>query len=150
MRFLGAILLILLPACEAPVAEHREEVPLRLFRWEGESPRVEVLPAEPLRVEVRLYRAGRELSAHLRALGGLEAEGDLALVLEGPGGEAVAEAFGEGRTGRGRAAFLRAAGRARGPVCAFWLVSLSPDPFREEALEVRSYEASGRLCEEER
>lgn len=149
MRFLGLLLLILLSACEAPVAEHREEVPLRLFRWEGESPRVEVLPAEPLRVEVRLYRAGRELSAHLRALGGLEAEGDLALVLE-EGGRAVAEAFGEGRTVRGRAAFLRAAGRARGPVCAFWLVSLSPDPFREGALEVRSYEASGRLCEEER
>lgn len=143
MRFLGAILLILLPACEAPVAEHREEVPLRLFRWEGESPRVEVLPAEPLRVEVRLYRAGRELSAHLRALGGLEAEGDLALVLEGPGGEAAGEAFGSGR-------FLQARALLPAPACAFWLVSLSPDPFLGEALEVRSYEASGRLCEGER
>lgn len=133
MRFLGAILLILLPACEAPVAEHREEVPLRLFRWEGESPRV----------EVRLYRAGRELSAHLRALGGLEAEGDLALVLEGPGGEAAGEAFGSGR-------FLQAWALLPAPACAFWLVSLSPDPFLGEALEVRSYEASGRLCEGER
>jgi hypothetical protein len=139
---LGVFLLTLLSACEAPVAEHREEVPLRLFRWEegGGPPLVETLPAEPLRVEVRLYRAGRELSAHLRALGGLEAEGDLALVLEGPGGEAAGEAFGSGR-------FLQARALLPAPACAFWLVSLSPDPFREEALEVRSYEASGRLCE---
>lgn len=144
MRFLGAILLILLPACEAPVAEHREEVPLRLFRWEGESPRVEVLPAEPLRVEVRLYRAGRELSAHLRALGGLEAEGDLALVLEGPGGERAAEAVREGK-----ASFLQVKGKADRPACAFYLVSLSPDPWSED-LEVRLYHESGRVCEEER
>ncbi|MGM8838494.1 hypothetical protein [Thermus sp. 93170] len=143
MRFLGIILLCVLSACDAPVAEHREEVPLRLFRWEGERVRVEVLPAEPLRVEVRLYRAGRALSAHLRTEGGLPAEGDLALVLEGPGGERAGEAFGSGR-------FLQAQARLSAPACAFWLVSLSPDPFREEALEVRSYEASGRFCEGKR
>ncbi|MGC8905691.1 hypothetical protein [Thermus sp.] len=143
MRFLGIALLFVLSACEPPAAEHREEVPLRLFRWEGESPQVEVLPAEPLRVEVRLYRAGRELSAHLLTQGGLPAEGDLALVLEGPGGERAGEAFGSGR-------LLQARALLPAPACAFWLVSLSPDPFQEEALEVRSYEASGRLCEGKR
>lgn len=138
------LLLLILSACETPSAVREVEVPLRLYRWQGEAYRAEPVPGEPLKVAVYLYRQGREVWALLRPEGGEAGlEGTLALVLEGPGGEAVAEAV------RDKAALLQARGKADRPACAFYLVSLSPDPWSED-LEVRLYHESGRVCEEER
>lgn len=138
-------LALLLAGCEAPVAGHREEVPLRLYRWtpEGDLP-PEPVPGEPLLVEVYLYRQGARAAALLRTQGGLPAEGDAALLLEGPAGERAGEAYGDGRRP------LRAEGRVGRPACAWWMVSLSPDPWREDETETRFYQAHGRVCEGER
>ncbi|WP_460170239.1 hypothetical protein, partial [Thermus sp. FJN-A] len=147
MRLLGVFLLIALSACEPPVASHREEVPLRLFRWSEDAllpP--EVLPGEPLLAEVHLYRTGLGVQAHLRLQGGLPSEGDWGLLLE-EGERVVVEAMGEGRVEGGQVAWFRAEGRAENPVCAWWMVSFSPDPRREDEREMRLYNASGRVCE---
>lgn len=139
------LLLLILSACEPPTAGREVEVPLRLYRWQGEGYLAEPLPGKPLKVGVYLYRQGREVWAHLRPEGGEAGlEGTLALVLEGPGGERAAEAVREGK-----ASFLQVKGKADRPACAFYLVSLSPDPWSED-LEVRLYHESGRVCEEER
>lgn len=149
MRFSASISLFLLPlvlsACDPPTAGREVEVPLRLYRWQGEGYLAEPLPGEPLKVGVYLYRQGREVWAHLRPQGGEAGlEGTLVLVLEGPGGERAAEAVREGK-----ASFLQVKGKADRPACAFYLVSLSPDPW-PEGLEVRLYHESGRVCEEGR
>ncbi|RTI41049.1 hypothetical protein CSW15_06255, partial [Thermus scotoductus] len=36
---------------------------------------------------------------------------------------------------------------SREPVCAFWAVFLSPDPWRMEDVGARVYQGSGRVCE---
>lgn len=138
-------LALLLAGCDPPVAQHREEVPLRLYRWspEGDLP-PEPAPGEPLRVEVLLHRQGALAQAVLRTWGGLPAEGDAALLLEGPGGERAGEAYGDGKRP------VMVWGRADRPACAWWMVSLSPDPWREDETETRFYQAHGRVCEEGR
>ncbi|MFN4071458.1 MAG: hypothetical protein ACK4HT_07915 [Thermus caldifontis] len=148
MRFSASISLFLLPlvlsACQLPTAGQEIEVPLRLYRWQAEGYLAEPLPGEPLKVGVYLYRQGREVWALLRPQGGEAGlTGTLALVLEGPGGEAVAEGV------RDKAAVLQVRGKADRPACAVYLVSLSPDPWPED-LEVRLYHGNGRVCEEGR
>ncbi|GAA6756346.1 hypothetical protein Thermus77420_18220 [Thermus thalpophilus] len=140
--FIPLFLLLALSACQPPTAGREVEVPLRLYRWQGEGYLAEPIPGEPLKVRVYLYRQGREVAALLRPEGGEAGlEGTLALVLEGPGGERAAEAVREGK-----ASFLQVRGKADRPACVSYLVSLSPDPWSEE-LEVRLYHESGRVCE---
>jgi hypothetical protein len=145
MRFLGIALLTLLSACQAPVAKEEREVPLRFYRWDGQAFREAPAEGKPLRLRVHLYRQGRqgrEASALLRAEGGELARGVMALQLLSPAGEVLGEAY---REGRASAIHARALGEA--PLCALYLVSLSPDWEEEESLSFRSYEASGRVCE---
>jgi len=141
MRFLGILLLALLSACQAPVAGEEREVPLRLYRWDGQA--FQEAPAEgrPLKLRVHLYRQGREASALLRAEGGEPAQGVMALQLLS-GEEVLEEAFREGGAG-----LLQARALGQAPLCALYLVSLSPDWEEVERLSFRSYEASGRVCE---
>lgn len=47
------LLLLTLSACEPPTAGREVEVPLRLYRWQGEAYRAEPLPGEPLKEEGR-------------------------------------------------------------------------------------------------
>ncbi len=141
MRFLGIALLTLLAACQAPVAGEEREVPLRLYSWDGQAFREAPAEGKPLKLRVHLYRQGREASALLRAEGGEPAQGVMALQLLS-GEEVLGEAFREGGAG-----FLQARAQGEAPLCALYLVSLSPDWEEVERLSFRSYEASGRVCE---
>jgi len=57
VRFSASISLFLLPlvlsACDPPTAGREVEVPLRLYRWQGEGYLAEPLPGEPLKEEGR-------------------------------------------------------------------------------------------------
>ncbi|RTI40110.1 hypothetical protein CSW16_05055, partial [Thermus scotoductus] len=89
---------------------------------------------------------GQQVWARLWTGGGLPAWGSLGLVLEGARGESLAVATQPVEEGA-RPAPVSVRAESREPVCAFWAVFLSPDPWRMEDVGARVYQGSGRVCE---
>ncbi len=131
----------------APAARWEGEVPLSVFQGPGlplapaqGGPRAPGGPGLPL----PLGPAG--LGPALDRGGGLPAWGSLGLVLEGARGESLAVATQPVEEGA-RPAPVSVRAESREPVCAFWAVFLSPDPWRMEDVGARVYQGSGRVCE---